>query len=257
MFIAENDNTQEVTDLLSSEQDKILAVAFIGNGLSKVIRGKNKIICNLTSGATNPSEIRTLMKSENIKIRNNSNLHAKVYFTQNKLIVGSSNISTNGIALEKDCANWIEASIITSEKSSLKSSNIWLSELWNTSEEITPKMLNKAEALFKKRRNSRPFKKGSICDLRDRDIYCTIYKNEELSTEANEYANKLLGDNWDENGYGIYESWKKLPKGVLLDFHHSGEKLNSLAYINLMVMLQNQEVLIFKLLRSIKKEVYT
>lgn len=218
MFIAEENNSNELVNFIKSNQDKIMAVAFIGRGLSKIIDGNNKIICNLTSGATNPDEIKKLIKLQGVEIRNCSNLHSKVYFSERKLIVGSSNISTNGMALENDCAGWIEASIISTDSNTLASAQQWIMRLWNASEEITPELLNVAEKRFKAQRSNRSFKNYDLSDLKDRDIYCTLYKDNELSEEASDHADDILGNNWEKEGYAVYESWDDLPNGLLLDY---------------------------------------
>ena len=46
-------------------------------------------------------------------VMNHSTLHAKVYISEDTLIVGSANLSTNGIGLEDEAAKWLEASIVS------------------------------------------------------------------------------------------------------------------------------------------------
>ncbi len=225
MFIAENQNTQKITKLIQSDSEKLLAVAFIGSGFSSIINGNVRIICNLTSGATNPFEVKKILKKKNVEIRNNSKLHAKVYIETDNLIVGSANLSTNGVALEEESASWIEASIQTTEKENIRDATIWFNTLWSESDHITQRMLDDAMETFKERRNIRPTNNKSIQSLKDRDIYCVIYKDE-LSDEAEEIADNILGDYWYENGYGIYEDWHTLPKGTLIDFHLKNGTLN-------------------------------
>ncbi|MBF0413565.1 MAG: phospholipase D family protein [Desulfamplus sp.] len=217
MFISEDQNTQTIIKLIQSDSEKLLAVAFIGSGFSNIVNGNVRIICNLTSGATNPIEVKKLLKVSKIKIRNNSKLHAKVYIGTDSLIVGSANLSTNGIALEEESANWIEASIQTTQKEDIKNATIWFNKLWSESDNITEQMLNDAMTLFKKKRNDRPKCSKAIHSLMDRDIYCVIYK-EDLTEEGDELAKSVLGENWYDNGYGLYEDWQSLPTGTLIEF---------------------------------------
>jgi hypothetical protein len=224
MFIAESQNSETLTELIQSESNKLLAVAFIGSGFSNSVNGNVRIVCNLTSGATNPYEIKALLNKQNIEIKNNSKLHAKVYIETDRLIVSSANLSTNGIALEEESAYWIEASIQTKVTEDIMQATTWFNKLWAESESITQQMINDSIASFKGLRNARPTHGKSIKSLMDRNIYCVFYKDD-ISDKAEEVADGVLGENWYDNGYGIYEDFDDLPNGTLIDFHLEKDKL--------------------------------
>lgn len=78
------------------------AVAFWGDGaaealfLGRVPSGA-RLICDLSMGGTNPTELRALGAPWNKNLRHLPGLHAKVYLSNKGLIVASANASNNGI----------------------------------------------------------------------------------------------------------------------------------------------------------------
>jgi hypothetical protein len=230
MFIHGKSNTKEVQTFLSTEKEKSIAVAFVGVGLSSKLKGSARILCNVTSGATNPKEIARLLERDGIEVRNNSLLHAKVYIDENHLIVGSANLSTNGISLERECEGWTEASICSTDTQLIAEAEEWFEILWDEAEKITDTMLKEAQAAFDERRKRRPWPSKSnvrLRDLLDRDIYCIIYKIPTISNEAASIMADNFGKTWEDNGYGCYEQWgAPIPHGLLLDFYFDGKNLN-------------------------------
>lgn len=131
------------------------AVAFWGLGAAaKIIDRKGaRLICNLASGGTNPYEIEKLIK-DGCEIRQHDRLHAKVYIGGGRAVITSANLSANGLGLEGDeAAHWHEAGIVTSDVQPVSK---WFDELWADTEEILPKDLEKAKALWEQRRSVKP-----------------------------------------------------------------------------------------------------
>lgn len=92
-----------------------IAVAFWGRGALKLLGLKNdqdlQIICNLAHPGCNPYVIEELARLK-IKVWSNPRLHAKIYVTEALGIVGSSNASSNGLAVEGGPAlGWLEANV--------------------------------------------------------------------------------------------------------------------------------------------------
>jgi hypothetical protein len=86
-----------------------IAAPFWGNGapeLLEVTRG-SQIICNLESPGCNPNVVRALRDTPGVLLRSHPQLHAKIYATNNFVIVGSSNASTKGLGANG--VAWIEA----------------------------------------------------------------------------------------------------------------------------------------------------
>ncbi|MCF1504027.1 phospholipase D family protein [Afifella sp. H1R] len=140
------------------------AVAFWGRGASKMLparsAGNCRIICNLSSGGTNPYEIEKLAHFD---IRQVDILHAKVYLAKDRAVVGSANVSANGLGFEADeQARWIEAAVLVKNIAAIKE---WFDRLWKNADEIRPEDLEKAKKAWKQRRRSRP----SLPSFRDFD----------------------------------------------------------------------------------------
>lgn len=159
LFLTEEAAPLAIGDMLKAARLAKLAVAFWGAGaVERLGIGRDgseaKIICNLQSGACNPLEIRKLLALEpRVKVLTNARLHAKVYWTEASAIVGSSNASANGLAVEgRTLDSWAEANLLVNDPSLLGEMSIWFDNLFNDSRAITELDLLKAEELWKKRR---------------------------------------------------------------------------------------------------------
>ncbi len=103
------DKIRHVVDQEVSQPVKF-AVAFWGAGANYQLRGACKIICDLESGACNPSVIRSLLARDNCVVLQRTGLHAKVVIGSAGAVVSSANMSTNGLGAEgADASGSIEA----------------------------------------------------------------------------------------------------------------------------------------------------
>lgn len=158
LLIQNHQTKNHIEQIIKKSTDIKFAVAFWGYGSNETIKkAKNKkvkIICNLESGATNPHEIIKIGKSIGFKnIRSVKNLHAKVYLTNNKMILGSSNFSANGLSIEGDEANkLIEANVLIDNQVIIKQTYNWFNSLWNDAQNIDEKYCQKFIPKWAKRR---------------------------------------------------------------------------------------------------------
>ncbi len=113
--------TAEIKELVRGSKNVRMAVAFWGEGATEKLglakKGKDlTVICNLATGGTNPREIECLMKNE-VAVLQCDKLHGKVYlFDNDTLVIGSSNASANGLALQgAQLAGWHEANVLIKE----------------------------------------------------------------------------------------------------------------------------------------------
>ncbi len=163
-FLTEETAPVVISEMLKQTSSAKIAVAFWGDGAVKRLGierdgVKATIICNLQSGACNPFEIRKLLALRpNVEVLTNARLHAKVYWTPNGAVVGSSNASTNGLAVEgRALESWAEGNMLVADTSVLAGMSTWFDQLLNDAREITEPDLLKAEELWNKRRlNSAP-----------------------------------------------------------------------------------------------------
>lgn len=141
-FVAPDEYKNRLEQLLDDEQYLSLAIAFWGKGAEELITcrpGKDfRLLCNLKSGGSNPYVIRKLCElavgSEGrIQILQCDRLHAKVAVGERQALIGSANVSTNGLGLgDQGVAHWLEAGVLTSDESVAGGARIWFDELWNS-----------------------------------------------------------------------------------------------------------------------------
>jgi len=164
-FISGDKNTRVIEEFFETKEPLKCAVAFWGEKAWKLLENSKsseiRIICNLESGATNPFLMEKLLKLKkekplNIHIKTKHNLHAKVYIAGNQAIIGSSNVSSNGLSLEdEEQKGYEEASIITSDEKIIESANAWFEELWESSLPIHNRQLEKIKEQWRIKRNTR------------------------------------------------------------------------------------------------------
>jgi HKD family nuclease len=162
IFLTEQTALAAIVDALASSSSPKLAVAFWGDGAVEKLgldrEGANaKILINLESGACNPREIRKLLgRRPRIEVRTNARLHAKLYWTENKAIIGSSNASSNGLAVEgRELTSWAEANLLVSAPDLLAEMSSWFDNLFQSSLTVEEKDLIQAETIWTKRRADR------------------------------------------------------------------------------------------------------
>jgi len=186
-------------------RNKKLAVAFWGKGaiesLGLDMNGATgaQIICNLETGATNPSVVRELMEA-GASVKSHSRLHAKVYLADSIVILGSSNASGNGLVVEdNESSGWVEANVMTDDSSLVRKLNEWFDKLWvcRNSRKVDEKMLVAAQIRWAKRREMAPIKrpgKGLLDTCRANkelfdNVYLAIY-----NTGLNDAQTAALGE---------------------------------------------------------------
>ena len=137
MLIHDNQYLETLRNLLNEADEVSMAVAFWGEGSESIFKDYKgdppRIICNLKLGGTNPKAIRKLKeKWENAKIRQHDDLHAKLVLTESQMIVGSANISSNGLGLEDGKeAGLRELGIRSRNARQLGAARKWFDQLWN------------------------------------------------------------------------------------------------------------------------------
>ncbi|MDD2320421.1 MAG: phospholipase D family protein [Geobacteraceae bacterium] len=225
MFLPGDDNTNAIQRLISNSNKLDCAVAFLGQKADRILAETNsggRIICNLSSGGTNPFVIKQLLDKGSFAIKKHPFLHAKVYIGNNEVIVSSANFSANGLGLEaEELSGWLEAGYQVTDQKELKSIQKWFSNLWDNSTDITPDDITVAMEAWKKRQINRPSnsaQKSLLQELRDnpkmlqnRNIYLAIY-SDLMSTEAEKTLNKIKKDKKLGVNVDAYENWDDLPE---------------------------------------------
>lgn len=185
MFIDSKSYKYKVKTLIdeSDERDDLkIAVAFWGKGAETWLESKSKklkVICNLTSGGTNPTVIKKIHKSDPQAVKHHDNLHAKVFVSRNAAIIGSANMSTNGLNIEsEEFDGWEEAGYLTNLSDDIKDAQKWFDNRWEEAQWITPEMFKAAETAWKLRRDRIP--RSSLQDMtpaaaQDHNVYVAFW----------------------------------------------------------------------------------
>lgn len=156
-FLTETDALGEIRSLIGNASKTKIAVAFWGIGAVERLGLDGdgvdaEIICNLDSGACNPAEIERLLGLPGVRLRAHASLHAKVYWTAGGAVLGSSNASTNGLALASDAAGaWSEANVRLDREDILDQIERWFDEEFENGYEIQPEDLDRAKLLWRRR----------------------------------------------------------------------------------------------------------
>lgn len=212
-----------------------LAVAFWGAGatarlgLSEADGGR--IICNLESGCCNPEEIKKLKGRFDLKTH--SKLHGKVYSflktdqAQAVAVVGSSNASLNGLALEGEIKGWRELNVAFSSEDTLAELDKWFDRMWDEGDDVQNADLEKAALAWKRRQAQsipRPTSKSIIqaaiekpAYFYGKPIYFIIYRanldREEIQAiSADVEAGKFSDVIAKTTKYEMFRGWDKFPK---------------------------------------------
>lgn len=246
-FLTEETAPVAIREILKDATLAKIAVAFWGDGaVARLGIGRNglkaKVICNLQSGACNPIEIRRLLALKpNIEVHTNARLHAKVYWTQNGAIVGSSNASTNGLAVEgRALGSWAEGNILVNDASVLGKMSNWFDQLFDLSGEITEADLAKAEEAWNNRSLICPTalngKQGLLETYRKTSEHLqwertkVAYCQDDISYGARMALAALQHDHPLANELSTYENWEKSLKEGDWVFDVSVESPNNAEY---------------------------
>lgn len=235
MFVRPDQYQSVVATVVAEEPRLDVAVAFWGEDadvhihpeISKPIR----MIVNLRSGGTNPWMIKGLLKrakkNPHIEIQQCDRLHAKVIVGEANLVVGSANLSRNGLGLEgQELAHWLEAGIHTTTADEVRAAQQWFELLWTSAETrvITDDDLKAAIVAYNRNRNARPdyspkgpftFAKYLPHELEVRDAYALIYNSrpcEEADQASDRYHQQIVAEQGGDKGrrpskHWNFESW--------------------------------------------------
>lgn len=244
MFLTSSDYQQAVTALAADEEELLAAVAFWGKEADQLIcpraGQRARLICNLDSGATNPQVIKALRKKPGVTIRQSDKLHAKVIAGAKKALVGSANLSANGLNLEgSEQSWWDEAGLLTEEPGQIASIHQWFNQQWEDSRTISDQDLLLAQQRWSQRRSGRTASAPLTAlerlrpgDVEDREIYLVIY-NEAMSEDGEkafqQAQKKRVCQPQTDNPVlpPLYEGWPDLPTNALLIdlYYEEGRKI--------------------------------
>ncbi len=239
-FLDEVQALEAIRRLFDAAPSAKIAVAFWGSGAVASLgldRAKFDIdvICNLDSGACNPIEIDRLRHlGPHASVRSDPRLHGKVYWTPDGVVVGSSNASTNGLAVEIGLSGWAEANIQSNDREIIDATLTWFETRKQKSYEITDRQIVLATQLWNDRCRSAPAGLKLASDIGaavrsspDHPAWSSIklaVYTEDYSREGRRALKEERRTNPILRSMGAYESWRdEIQAGDwLLDFQVDG-----------------------------------
>lgn len=164
-FLTDDNIRRAIQHLVGRGEVLRVAVAYWGKdgakhtGIAKRAqsdRGNVQIMCDLNSGACNPSEIREL-QNLGIEVKTLDHLHAKVWIGETSVILGSANASTSGLADERQLGSNIEAALLVQDPMLAQILRTWFDSKWCDDEAVLvdEACLLEAEKVWKQRRKVR------------------------------------------------------------------------------------------------------
>lgn len=227
--------------LLADATHARLAVAFWGKGAIERL-GLDRpgltaeILCNLESGACNPKELRRLYDHPGITLRSHPALHAKVWWTAGGAVLGSSNASANGLAVEGEAADgWHEANVAIGEAGMLADIDRWFTRLSYAGYAVEPEDIDRAAELWKARARIAPTGRRLARTLSEawraspshvvwKKLYVAFCRDG-LAAEDEACLAQEVADGRLTLGISAYEGWNTelAPGDLVIDFGVHGQ----------------------------------
>ena len=214
---------QAVASLVTRDGDVDIAVAYWGQdslkrtGIANKQNGKLRVICDLLSGACNPSPIAAL-KRAGIPVLTLHRLHAKVWINGDDVILGSANASMAGLPMPDDDLQKRrdEANLEMRDERLAQSLRTWFEERWGSAREIEDRDLRRARILWSQRRKSAQSKSSGMANEPDEpgisDLWRTpralrllAYDEDDISPAARRFHREeaegsYTADEWSATG---------------------------------------------------------
>lgn len=236
MFLTSENYLTSLKKLLNESKSIDMAVAFWGAGAEKLLTNLKipaRIICNLTSGATNPAVIKAI-QHHGVTVKHLPDLHAKLVIGNDSAIIGSANCSANGLSLEGDeVKGWQEAGYVISSGHEIAQAQAWFAERWNTADVVDDSLLKEAEIIWRNRSKNRiksPTQSKSFLSVPlheiDRRGIVLAFWRAAPTEEGNEFAETYKNQNQTqilehyEDWFGMLQAPKdRLPGQIVIDVY--------------------------------------
>jgi hypothetical protein len=216
-----------------------VAVAFWGIhaanavGLNLAASG-SRVLLNADSGACNPNELAHLRTFKNVEVRNVGRLHAKLIVGTKKLLVGSANMSSNGLGYEgSEASGWSEACLISTEQRTVADAKKWFDALWSKGEPLSDEVIERARRArltlhrhwmaVARHRQSEPL---DFDALGTAPIYVVVTDDEIDSGTRADFSKAAQQLKLDEKTVDFYQDWKEMPSDALLFGYQFDPKKN-------------------------------
>ncbi len=234
-FLRGSDVEDKVRELISEATTVRVAVAYWGKGSFERLDIKNMsgkditIVCDLMSGSCNPDEIEKIQEAlRDARVLRRDNLHAKVWLTDHGAIVGSSNMSANGLGFEGDeLSGSVEANVYVDDAETLDATNEWFdNDVMDGAKKITEDDVTEAKRRWDFHRSTRPksFINGTLLEelrsnpasLANRKIYVWVGEYEQEAA----WAQELIESEREERRNNRIDFWQQETRPNVKHIHY-------------------------------------
>ncbi|MGO4855232.1 hypothetical protein [Phaeovulum sp. W22_SRMD_FR3] len=140
-------------------KDVRCAVAYWGaHGFGEDLarRGDVRIVCDIVGGSTSPKALESLGAPKNRSLKHIDNLHSKVYISNAGVVIGSANASANGLGLDVNPAQLIEAGVFHKQGGHLwEQATKWFDNLYSQASMVDKEALQLAAERYRPRTANR------------------------------------------------------------------------------------------------------
>jgi len=207
MFLSAENYKRELSALLRTKERVDIAVAFWGKESHQLFESSTlapRIVCNLMTGASDPSVIELLSKKFPERVRHLSELHAKLILSEDLMIIGSANFSSSGLSINPDGKSGLEeAGVSVDVKEQIEAASRWFERIWRKASPVIPRDLEIAEIAWNRNRANRPVASQARklleltnAEFEDRPIYVALWED---------YPSDAAVDKFDEVRQSIVE----------------------------------------------------
>jgi len=198
IFLTGAELSKKIQDICQSDNVRCI-VAFWGDGAKEYLFGDSvpkgtKIICDLSMGATNPTELRGMGAPDPSKIRHVQGMHSKVYISDIGVVVSSANASKNALSFGTNGQGHLEAGVFHGENTEVfKKCKDWFSGIWKSAKPVTEADLKSAETEWNSRKWARNIAHPAP-DLRKTTLFQMVVKQPEAFNGIDFLFSNALAD---------------------------------------------------------------
>lgn len=167
-----------------------------------------RIACDARSGACSPTALTELLERGALVV-DVPGLHAKVYWSPRRMVVGSANASTNGLAEDAEVVAGLEAGIWTDDIAAIDKAHGWFKTILQGRNALRPVDLKEVAELWDRRRRGRPLRTTTLAEALLSNSQALTERSERVYVYTTEEAPEAVKRRYRESEAFDEEAWEK------------------------------------------------